>query len=112
MTNEQKAMAQWRLDWEQHELHCIEAGEWPAWAQRPERTEPPDLDTRRRYAEWCLKDALRALIPTLPKPLRVAVQACVDARERIWSEEYLTHYYERRDQAKQKASPESLATEG
>lgn len=105
MTNDQKERAQFTLAYEQHELQQLKAGQWPAWANRLGRTETPSLDQRRMYADWCLKAVLTALLPALPKALRVTVQACLDLRERVWSEEYLNNYY----QAQQKASPECLA---
>jgi hypothetical protein len=105
MTNEQKEQAQWRIDYEQHELQQLEAGQWPAWAKRLGRAETPLLDQRRMYADWCLKTVLTALLPILPKALRVTVQACFDLRERIWSEEYMNAYY----QKQKEASPECLA---
>lgn len=105
MTNEQKKWAHVRMTVEQRELQQLEAGQWPEWAKYTERTGPPPLDTRRRCADWCLITVLKALLPTLPAHLRIPVQACLDLRERIWSEEYLNAYYD----AQQKTSPACLA---
>lgn len=105
MNNEQKKWAHWRLANELHELQQLEAGQWPAWARRVNRGESPALDQRRMYADWCLTAVLRALLPTVPKPLRVLVQTCLDLRERMWSEAYMNAYYD----AQQQTSPESLA---
>jgi hypothetical protein len=106
MTNDRKEWVQWHLALEQRELQQLEAGQWPQWAARPDRPQeiPLDLDLRRTYADWCLKCVLIALLPTLPKALRMAVQACLDLRERMWSMEYMNAYY-----AQKKTSPECLA---
>lgn len=105
MTSDQKEWVQSRLAREQDELQHLEAGQWPVWVTHRGRGKTPSLDERRMYADWCLKAILMALLPTLPKALRVTVQACFDLRERIWSIEYMNVYHE----AQQKASPECLA---
>ncbi len=103
MTQEQKEEAQWHIACELRELQQLEAGQWPEWAKHAERTNPPALEQRRRYADWCLKAVLVALLPTLPKALRVSVQACCGLREHIWSVEYMNTYF-----AQKEASSECL----
>lgn len=104
MTSDQKAWAQWSIAHEQHELQQLEAGQWPEWATHTRRTDPLTLEARRTYADWCLHAVLKAIVPVLPKALRVPVQACCDLRTRIWSQEYLDTYYA----AQQKASSACL----
>lgn len=96
-------LCMWCLEHQHQELEQLEVGEWPAWCVE-DRSTPPGLDIRRRYADWCLLAVLRALVPVVPRSLRGVVQTCLDMRERIWSSEYRSAYYHLRE----KASPECL----
>lgn len=94
------------LEREQRELEQLERGEWPDWTTHTRRTSSTTtLEARRRMADWCLKEVLKAILPALPKYVRVIVQSCLDLREHIWSVEYMNAYFE----AQEKASPVCLA---
>lgn len=105
MDKEQKKLALGTINRKYQELQQLEAGQNPAWRTCPD---PPSLEERCMYADWNLKEVLRAILPALPKDLREAAQACFDLRNQIWSMEYLVAYR----RAKKEASPDSLATAG
>lgn len=110
MMNEQKELARLALLRKQQELQQLEQGQWPEWQTRLGHGAIFSLDQRRMYADWCLGSILEALLPILPKDLRVIAQTCYNLRQHIWSLEYSQAYHVAIDaaSAQKKASSECL----
>lgn len=100
MDKKQKALIQWGIRRNLHELATLEAGQYPEWAKAFDQHEALSLEKRRMYADWCLNGVLRGLLPALPKDLRTQVEACIETRQRIWSEEYQKAYYQAQKEAR------------
>ena len=99
MDRVQKSFIQESVCQELQELLCLEAGQYPEWAQRLYKFGFFSLSKRRMYADWCLIAVLREILPILPRDLRIQIKACFEVRERIWSVGYQEVYYQEQEKA-------------